>query len=167
MKNLTKKTHFPITRAVPNPIKGWKKLFSFLSYRRKWEIIEDYFIWSKLLNSWIFIPKGFIYDGASIPKLFYMIFSPMGILLLGAGPHDFGYRYKGLFTANGKGYISFKPGSKFELDRIFNSLCAQENKLPVGTGIATLILFIAGYIGWVENRYRNKDVKKDFKEMFI
>ncbi|MCP3683311.1 MAG: hypothetical protein GY861_11535 [bacterium] len=164
---LTKEPHFPIIRAVLNPIKGWRKLFSIFTYSRKWEVMEDYFLWSDSLQRYIFIPKGFIYDAASVLKLLKSIYSGVGILFMGSGPHDFGYRYNGLLTVNKKFEVIFLPCTKFELDKIFNGLCIEENKLPIGTSLATGMLLIAGYPSWWKHRRKNKNANADFPELFI
>ncbi len=38
------------------------------------------------------IPKGFIFDGASVPRMFWVSFSPTGILFIPSVIHDFAYR---------------------------------------------------------------------------
>ena len=39
------------------------------------------------------IPKGFKFDGASVPKFLGQFLSPVGVLLIGGLIHDYGYKY--------------------------------------------------------------------------
>lgn len=120
---------FPIVQAVPEQhIHGClKKLYRFLTYRRKWKVMEDYAVWSDVLKTLIIIPEGFIFDGASVPKIFHSILGPTGLLLLGACPHDFGYRYSGLITLDPMELTAkFVNYSKQDMDNLFEELCAKE-----------------------------------------
>jgi len=56
----------------------------------------------RLLEDWILIlpgglqiivPRGFVTDGASIPRALWWLLSPFGVLLEGGIVHDFGYQY--------------------------------------------------------------------------
>lgn len=168
IKNLSSDLHFPITQAIPSvrDKNFFKRIISFVTYRRKFQIMKDYCLWVPSIATWIFIPKGFIFDGASVPKILNNIYSPTGMLLLGAAPHDLGYRYKGLLQIDYKGYIFFVSYTKKELDEIFNSLCAYESEMKVASNIATFTLSIAGYLGWAENRRNNCILQDDFPEVY-
>jgi len=161
--------HFPIVQALPteiekNPI---KRLFKFMTYRRKWKIQEDYCLWVPSLAVWIFIPQFFVFDGASVPKILNNLYSPTGMLLLGAAPHDFGYRYEGLMQVDYRGCINFVPYTKKELDDIFDSLCAYESGMPKASKVATVTLSAVGFLGWNENRKANHVLMSDFPELFV
>ena len=171
VKNIqfTKTIHFPVVQAIPTPPVPWyKKLFSvFIGERRQWEIMEDYVIWSNFLQVFIFIPKGFIYDGASVPKLLNSIYSPVGSLFLGSGPHDLGYRYEGLLLINTDGYIFFKKYSRKELDHAFQDFCALESHLNSSSYFATTLLHIVGIPTWRNHRKQIHDIHKDFPNLHI
>ena len=168
--NLTKDIHFPKVRAIYEPPKKRtlpRRIFKFLTYRRKWEVQEDYIIWSDKIGEYVFIPKGFIFDGASVPKILYSIYSPNGILLLGAAPHDLGYRYQGLILVNQKdNALFFRPYSKDWLDLIFDDFCSKESGLKIASKAATIVLGGAGYLGWYENRKKNCNLTTDFPNLF-
>lgn len=86
----------PVIRPIsfPRGLSSWKTIFS---YTRKWEVVEDYYL--EIPNHpTIVVPKGFWFDGASIPKIFRNILSPIGALLIPGLIHDFGYRYNYLLT---------------------------------------------------------------------
>ncbi len=86
-----------IKKGVWNKVKkGFKKTVSFLTFTREYIIREkEYFMWSETLQAFIYIPFEFWWDAASVPKMLSFIFRAMGVLGLGAIPHDFGYRYAG------------------------------------------------------------------------
>ncbi len=168
--NFTKEIHFPISRAVYKvpPKRNWyQKLIKFLTYRRWSEVMVDYVLWVPLLNSYIFVPVSFLSDGASVPKALNGLFSTNGMLLLGALPHDFGYRYKCLILVSEMtGELYIKTFTKSELDEIFESLCAWESGFKKASNIAKKTLSVAGYIGWRENRKANNNLYADFPGLF-
>jgi len=161
--------HCPIMQAVPTKIENnwFLEIFKFFMFRRKWKIREDYCLWVPELARWIFIPAYFIFDGASVPKLLNGIYSPTGMLLLGAVPHDFGYRYKGLFHIDHNGKIYFVEYSKKQLDHIFEILNTYESGMAKASYLATKLLGVVGYLGWWGNRKKNKVLMEDFPEVFV
>ena len=165
---INKSVHFPIVSAVPDiqVLTLYKNIIEFLTYRRTWKLQRDYVIWCDYLKEYIFIPKNFIFDGASVPKALYSFLSPNGILLLGACPHDFGYRYKGLIHIDNNGYLYYKRYSKSELDKMFRSMCKKESSLGAAVNIAYIGLFLFGFTGWLEARKNNCDLNKDFPNLF-
>ena len=73
-------------KMMPIPIatkdKGfWKGIFLWLLTVRQWEIYEDFYF--TLEGEDYKIPKGFQFDGASVPKFLAMWLSPTGVLLMG------------------------------------------------------------------------------------
>ena len=79
----------PILRPVPIPTKGlsfWKRIGVWRHTTRKWEVMED---WS---YPGFCIPKGFIFDGASVPRCLWWFLSPVGLLLIPGLVHDWGYK---------------------------------------------------------------------------
>ena len=82
----------------PVPIATEKHGFTvWLHSVRTWELTEN---WKYTLpvsctggkGVKIVIPKGFVFDGASIPRPFWAILHPSGLLLIPALVHDFAYR---------------------------------------------------------------------------
>ena len=161
--------NFPIIQAMPIVLEKniLKRFFKFMVYRRKWKVIKDYCLWVPMLGMWIFIPEGFIYDGASVPKILNGLYSPTGMLLLGAAPHDFGYRYEGLFKVEYNGTLSFVPYTKSELDYAFKQICSYESGMKTASSAATMTLGLAGHLGWIENRKKNCILINDFPELFV
>ncbi|MCP4366793.1 MAG: DUF1353 domain-containing protein [Deltaproteobacteria bacterium] len=169
IKNCKSDLCFPIVQAVPikqekNP---FKRFFKFITFRRQWKIREDYCLWVPSICTWIFIPQYFVFDGASVPKILNSIYSPTGMLLLGAAPHDFGYRYEGLLQVDYRGCIYFVSYTKKELDDIFDHICAYESGMNKASKVATVTLGTVGFLGWKENRKKNYILMEDFPELFI
>jgi len=77
------------------PTKGlpWCKKVKYAFSRRQWVMDNDYTLYLPWLDVVVLIPKGFIFDGASVPRVFWLILDPVGILLIGSIFHDFGYEY--------------------------------------------------------------------------
>ena len=70
---------------------------------RNWVLIED---WKyKIDDKEYIIPKGFQFDGASIPKFLRTFFSPVGVLLIGGLVHDYMYKYTHCKRTSGKGAL--------------------------------------------------------------
>ncbi len=167
--NLRKDIHFPVIRAMYEPSRNnwFKRMWSFFTYRRKFEVMKDYILWVSSLKAYLFIPNGFIFDGASVPKILNSLYSPTGMLLLGACPHDFGYRYKCLLfvdPVSGKLYIN--NFNKKELDAVFQELCTIESGMSIAASMAKLGLSIGGFTGWNQNKKQHNILQHDFPSLF-
>ena len=153
---------FPVIKAIPieKQDSGLKKVLKFGSFRRRYRVMENYICWSEYLNKSIFIPRGFIFDGASIPKAISFLYSPTGVLFYGALPHDYGYKYNGLHLVEDldSHIINFHKFSKTKLDKIFKELCIQESGMKFSSIVATFALSCFGFLSW--KSHRSKDVKK-------
>lgn len=167
-KLLKKEPHFPAIRplAEKERLSTFGKLKSWFTYRRNFEILEDICFWCELLDRFIFLPQGFIVDGASVPKALSGTYSSTGVLFYGSFPHDFGYRYTGLFLVDNNNELEFSHFSKGELDDIFLDLCTQENDMPKLSWLAKSTLTMFGFVGWNENRKKNKQVIDDYWYLF-
>ena len=180
-EKLTKKNYFPLIQ--PQLIKKennfFKKILKFWLFLRKYQLMDDYIIWCEYLKRFIFIPKSFIYDGASVPKLLNGIFGTTGVLFFGALPHDFGYNYNGLLLLDDilDGFyqedcpsnyeIYFKKFSKNELDKIFRELCTQESGMKFGSYVATFALTLFGFFDWNRKRKNKSKLNRDFPQLFF
>lgn len=171
LRKLTKEIHFPITQAIPGKkVKGiFSKLKKFLFYRREFKVWHDHAIWSPLMKEWIFLPKGFIYDGASVPKILHSFLGPTGVLLLGSGPHDEGYKYGGLIlfrpfdkgiekALKVEGELVYTDIPKPFLDSIFFDLSERESSLGVATFLAWLAVTIFGKTTWTRERKKQNGI---------
>ena len=162
---------FPIIQAIPiiQEKSTMKKMFKFGTFRRRYRVIEDYFCWCTYLKKRIFIPKNFIFDGASIPKVINGLYSPTGVLFYGALPHDFGYKFNGLLLVESPRVhlVNFQKFSKNKLDKIFKELCIQENGMKFGSSVATFALKLFGSFAWEEHRKNNSNLKEEHPFIFF
>lgn len=90
----------PVYRRVPYNLQGlswWRQILAVRSSPPRLELLED---WTVPFPAGLLItvPKGFITDGASIPRLLWPLLSPFGPLLEGAILHDFAYQHGYLLT---------------------------------------------------------------------
>ena len=75
--------NMPVMKPIPIPtrkVNAFKRMWVWLVSTRQWEIYEDYVFEFDGLQ--LFIPKGFVFDGASIPKPFRAFLAPVGLLLI-------------------------------------------------------------------------------------
>lgn len=149
----------PRMRPVPIPTRGkpwWKSLWIWLKSTRKWEITEDWFFYIESLQVWVRIPKGFIFDGASIPKIFRSLLSPVGILFIPGLIHDFGYRKGYLLSSDTRSNkIMFSYFERSDWDRLFRDIAIQINGLDLMMNLPYLAVLIGGGFPW--RKYRKKE----------
>jgi len=163
-------SNMPIIRPLPIPTKGKESITrvkNWLTYIREWEIISPYRLHIDSLDIDVLIPGnflssnqvyyvwGFIFDGASIPKIFSNILAPTGILFIPGLIHDFGYKYQCLLALDGTP-IFVGESQKF-FDDLFHDLSIQINGMVVPSKIAWVALRGFGFLAW--NHYRKLDMK--------
>ncbi len=142
------------TRSQPSPL---HKLVAFVTSTRHWRLAEN---WHYTLDNGvtIIIPKGFRFDGASIPRLFWMILSPVGLLLIPGLIHDYGYRYGLLWRLDDDGcLVEYQRGAgKKYWDLLFKEVGDRVNNVLMVNILATTALFLGGQCSWKKHRARNK-----------
>jgi len=124
---------------------------------RKWEIVEP---WKFAIihdgnkhETFYQIPKGFVFDGASVPKFARSWLSPMGVLLSGGLVHDYIYKFEVLMLSGKKG-VSKKKNQK-EADQLFRDICIHVNGFKLLNHIAYYALRLGGFMAWRGHRKRN------------
>lgn len=164
---LVKKVYFPKMRFLHLPKqKGIiKKALNFATLKRKVEFLEEFCIWCPRLDKFIYIPKNFIADGASVPKVLHSVYGSFGILFYGSIPHDFGHKYHGLFIVSKYRKVSFQIFPKEELDAIFKNVNLLETDKRNAVGTAKKFLDWFSGPAWKRNREKNRNVFKDFPEL--
>ena len=103
------------------------------------------------------IPKGFIFDGASIPRPLWILLSPVGLLFIQGLLHDYGYKYNRLELANPTDdniYYGENYGKLF-WDKVFLKEGIRVNDFALIGAMAWLALLAFGWIAWRKHR-RNK-----------
>lgn len=119
-------------------------------------------------------PVGFVTDGASVPRLLWLVpgFSPFGPLIAGAIPHDFGYQHGYLLMRYNRetafklnnlpfgwdrekygDYVPVYVGYKQEFfDNLFRGLIVEKTGAKKVAAIAWKALRMFGHKAW--NKYR-------------
>lgn len=120
---------------------------------RRWEILEN---WEFPLpdGKRIIIPKGFIFDGASIPRAFWNVLSPTGLLFIPAIIHDFAYRYDYLWVREEDGSIrkfQEKAGKRY-WDQLFYQISGNVNGMKIINTPVWMIITAMGGVAWRNNR---------------
>jgi len=159
--------NYPKIEPIPIKTKGkpwYQKIRIWLLETRKWKITEDYELYIPWLKITLKIPKGFITDGASIPKIFWTLLSPTGILLIPGLFHDFGYKYNCYMTSDNK--IVNKNAGKAYFDKNFRKMGVWVNDISSIDKIAWFALKIGGFGPWYNNRKEDKESMKEL-EIFL
>lgn len=136
----------PVVRPVKSPknIKWWQVLFG---YTRKWEVVEDYTLKHPVFAE-ITVPSGFVFDGASIPKIFRNLLSPTGALFVPGLIHDYAYRYHSIIVlVDDDGWI-YREVTKEEADELFLDIANTINNQGVINRIAYLAVHHFGGKAW-------------------
>jgi len=131
----------PILRPVPIPTKGlgfWQRIKVWRHTTRKWEVMED---WD--YPGFGTIPKGFVFDGASIPRPLWWFLSPVGLLLIPGLIHDWGYRE----NPGGAG-----PNDRKLWDMFFRQIIKEVTDTTIIPWIAYFAVRIGGWKAWKEHR---------------
>jgi len=156
--------YMPITRNIPidilhagswfNKLKKWRgslpeELLMEDFYQILPKSINKVFGFSDTVELCCFVPKGFLFNGASIPRALAFIYLPDDILYLGAFLHDFMYSYAGLmvFTEDMDEMI-FSSVSRSGADYIFNEMNEIVNDFTTGTYPAYRVLKLVGGSVW-------------------
>ena len=146
----------PHLKPIPIKTKGkgfWKAIVMWLLSTRNWELIED---WKYNIDGKEYIiPKGFQFDGASIPKFLRTFFSPVGVLLIGGLVHDYMYKYTHCKPVSAKGALLVVDQKK--ADQIFRDINIVVNGFYTMNYLAYWSLRIGGFVAW--NGHRKKDKK--------
>jgi len=128
------------------------------SFKRKWELLED---WTYPINGGkdkIIIPKTFRFDGVSIPKWLHWFLSPTGILFVPSLIHDFAYRYDYLWVEMSDGSLvkyEENAGRKY-WDDMFKEISLELNKMYGLNLFSRAILYIFGGFSWKKNREKTE-----------
>jgi len=144
------------------------RMAKLFTHKRRWEVLEDYCLRIPWLNTTVFIPKGFVFDFASVPRFFRPIFSTTGVLLMGSIAHDMGYRYRGLLTAEpNTRTISFMSLDRKTLDSLSADITKCVSCLAFPGALVKLALTLGGKRAWRAARDENRTPAKDFPDLTI
>lgn len=155
----------PILQPIPIRTKNHNilvRIYRWVTSIRQWEVVEDwrYELPDKVT---VVIPKGFIFDGASIPRPLWFLLSPTGLLLIPGLIHDFAYRYDYLWVVDtdnieNNSVCSYKYkecSGQWCWDGLFREIGVNVNGMAIIDTLASVMLFLMGWISWRSNRKRN------------
>ena len=153
----------PILHPLPLPTRkdnSWIQTLRWLCESRKWKVHEEWYHTTDALEGGkktIVIPKNFVFDGASVPRLFWSLFTPAGLLLVPGLIHDYAYQCDKLWIRGRNGdqecYSNPTPGERCSWDRLFYAIGVEANNgLSFLHYLATLAVYVGGGSTW--NRYR-------------
>lgn len=123
---------------------------------RRWRLIQTWTYRFKDIT--ISVPRGFIFDGASIPRIFRRVYAPTGYLFLAALIHDFCYQrgYYYMVTQKVNKYNYKVKVSRAEADELFAKIATVEYPShSIKTEVAYLALRVGGWIAWDKHRKIN------------
>lgn len=154
----------PVLKPVPLATKGiknvWKVLYIWLAVGREWEICEDWTFTTKD-GTKLFIPKGFIFNGASIPRFFRFILSPTGLLFIPSVIHDYAFVHDHVLrlTKKGKPTKHLNKAGKKKWDDMFYDLSMQVHGIRIVAQASKLALKLGGHITWKKNHGSEREKK--------
>ena len=145
----------PLLRPLAIPTRGmpwWKRGWIWLSSKRQWEVMEDYILIYRGIH--LLIRTGFIFDAASIPRIFWSVLDPTGLLLIPSMFHDHGYRFDYLWVLKEDGTREkWREGAgKAFWDDLFLHLSTMVNGVYFVAYVAYGCLWGAGWPAWWKNR---------------
>ena len=150
-----KYTEFPHLKPIPIATIGkgfWGELLLWFFGTRHWEVVKDFNYSLKGQN--FVIPKGFKFDGASVPKFLAQFLSPVGVLLIGGLIHDYGYKYQTLLLKNKK---TNGIRSQKWMDEVFRDINIEVNGFYFLNYLAYWALRLGGWVAW--NKHRKVNAK--------
>jgi len=137
--------------AIPTAGKGfWGAIWMWLMGTRQWVVAKDFHY--TIYGEDFVIPKGFQFDGASIPKFLHTWLSPTGVLLMGGLIHDYGYKYETLLRKGKKTTIGIKD-QKW-MDQTFRDINIEQNGFHLLNYLAYWALRLGGFVAWNGHRKR-------------
>lgn len=148
---------------IPTAGKGFFGAFwLWLIGTRHWEVTKDFHF--SLGKDNFVIPKGFQFDGASVPKFLSAWLSPVGVLLIGGLVHDYAYKYQTLLLKGKKNVGPWLVDQKTDkltqkqADVIFRDINIEQNGFVVMNYLAYWALRVGGFVAW--NGHRKRDESK-------
>ena len=151
--------HSGMPKMMPVPIatasKGfWGAILLWLTGTRQWIVVEEFHY--SIDGVGYKIPKGFQFDGASVPKFLATFLSPVGVQLMGGLVHDYGYKYATLMKKDGSN-IGYRD-QKY-MDGLFRDICIEVNGFYALNYLAYWALRLAGFVAWNGHKKRGTQLE--------
>ena len=147
----------PHMKPIPIATAGkgfWGAIWMWLTGTRKWIVAKD-FVFEIDAVQYV-IPKGFEFDGASIPKFLHTWLSPTGVLLMGGLVHDYAYKYE---TLKRKDKGTWGKMTQKEADKFFLDINIEQNGFHFLNYLAYWALRVGGFVAWNGHRKVGAKVK--------
>jgi hypothetical protein len=112
------------------------------------ELESDFIVFSEVLGAQIRVPKGFQFDGESIPACLTWLVRPVGKSRRGACVHDYLYRYAGWHDDNG----TLHPVTRSQADAVYRNLLKAKGLSAWRASTRWSVLRIVGWAAWRGNR---------------
>ncbi|PHR56670.1 MAG: hypothetical protein COA44_07400 [Arcobacter sp.] len=130
------------------------RIWYWQGFIRQWELLEDWHFQLPYDEVKIVLPKGFTFDGVSIPRPLHWFLSPTGVLFIPGMVHDFAYRYDYLWAIDeDDGFYQYKKDSgRYHWDSMFRYLGLSLNGMKGLNRFARIVLFVFGGFSWKKNR---------------
>jgi hypothetical protein len=146
--SILKESDMPVLRPLPMPDGA---------PHRQWRVMEDWYLDCTPLGIKFFIPKGFIFNGASVPRIFSNLYPATGYLFIAALIHDYIYAMA-FYLEMAKDEKTKKWSLKVETDRgaademfkVIANWLYKENWFK--TALAKTALVIGGQSAWDDSR---------------
>ena len=140
--------------AIPTAGKGfWGAIILWFFGTRHWEVVKDFHY--KFSGQELVIPKGFKFDGASVPKFLAQFLSPVGVLLIGGLIHDYGYKYETLLKKDG---TTIDKRTQRWMDAVFRDINIDINGFYFLNYLAYWALRLGGWVAWRKHRKVNAQI---------
>ena len=155
----------PKLQPLPIPTKNHegnlRKAMAGLFEVRQWKL-EDNWEYKIDDETTVVIPKGFIFDGASIPRPLWSLINPTGLLLIPGLIHDYGYKYDMIWKKGEKGKIEpcYEGAGKDHWDKLFRDVGDEVNGFALVNKIGWLGVRLGGGGPWKKHRNANNEPSK-------
>lgn len=169
----------PKMEAVPIKTKGepwWKAVGNWMFADRQWKVVEDWYYRLPVPGNFVLVIRaGFIFDAASIPRIFWIFLSPTGLLLVPGLVHDNAYENGYLWVIEVEpeweiydagewvAVLASAPCHKWNAgaprafwDDLFRLVANDVNGMAPINRAAWLGIRAGGWLAWNEHRKKNK-----------
>ena len=149
---------YPHLKPIRIATKGkgfWGALKLWVFGTRHWEVVKDFHYSFSGVD--FVIPKGFKFDGASVPKFLAQFLSPVGVLLIGGLILDYGYKYETLLKKDG---TDIGKKSQKWMDGVFRDINIEINGFYFLNYLSYWALRLGGWVAWNKHRDANEGIPK-------
>jgi hypothetical protein len=108
------------------------------------QLIEPLTVYSGVLDKIITVPKGFTFDGESIPVWLHGLVPPFGQSKRGACVHDYLYRFHGFEDHAGQ----FHPVTRAQADAVYKELVQAKGLPSWRANVRWGVLRLVGWVAW-------------------